>query len=216
MMIKYRVHEVAKDLNVPSKDVIDLLGKHFDTPKKHMTALTEEELNVVFEYFTQKAQVENFDSYFASANKEAPKAKEPAKKDPEPADEKKAAPVQEKKPQNDKNQKPAPAQQKPAQNAAPAERNNSGTRGSHVDMRSSQVNLDKYNEKYDNIATSSMGNRDTGAKKQKLTQQALAEMVGLVPSNISHIERGTTKLSIQSLIRIANADHLGQIAVFLS
>lgn len=42
-------------------------------------------------------------------------------------------------------------------------------------------------------------------KKQKLTQQALAEMVGLVPSNISHIERGTTKLSIQSLIRIANA-----------
>ena len=34
MMIKYRVHEVAKDLNVPSKDIITLLGKHFDTPKK--------------------------------------------------------------------------------------------------------------------------------------------------------------------------------------
>ena len=45
-------------------------------------------------------------------------------------------------------------------------------------------------------------------KKQKLTQQALAEQVGLVPSNISHIERGTTKLSIQSLIRIANALHV--------
>ena len=28
MMIKYRVHEVAKDLNVPSKDIITLLGKH--------------------------------------------------------------------------------------------------------------------------------------------------------------------------------------------
>ncbi len=25
MMIKYRVHEVAKDLNVPSKEIIDLL-----------------------------------------------------------------------------------------------------------------------------------------------------------------------------------------------
>lgn len=45
-------------------------------------------------------------------------------------------------------------------------------------------------------------------KKQKLTQQALAEKVGLVSSNISHIERGTTKLSIQSLIRIANALHV--------
>ena len=66
MMIKYRVHEVAKDLNVPSKDIITLLGKHFDTPKKHMTALTEEELNVVFEHFTQKNQVESFDAYFAS------------------------------------------------------------------------------------------------------------------------------------------------------
>lgn len=69
MMIKYRVHEVAKDLNVPSKDIITLLGQHFDTPKKHMTALTEEELNVVFEYFTQKNQVENFDAYFASGKK---------------------------------------------------------------------------------------------------------------------------------------------------
>ena len=27
MMIKYRVHEVAKDLNVPSKEIIDLLEK---------------------------------------------------------------------------------------------------------------------------------------------------------------------------------------------
>ena len=54
MMVKYRVHEVAKDLGVPSKDVIDLLAKHFKEPKKHMTALTEEELNIVFEHFTKK------------------------------------------------------------------------------------------------------------------------------------------------------------------
>ena len=29
MMIKYRVHEVAKDLNVPSKEIIDLLAEAF-------------------------------------------------------------------------------------------------------------------------------------------------------------------------------------------
>ena len=67
---KYRVHEVAKDLGVPSKDVIDLLAKHFDTPKKHMTALTQDELNVVFEYYTQKNQVQDFDSYFHSVREE--------------------------------------------------------------------------------------------------------------------------------------------------
>ena len=39
-------------------------------------------------------------------------------------------------------------------------------------MRTSQVNLDKYNERYDNIATSSIGNRDTGVKKQKLSQRS--------------------------------------------
>ncbi|HAO69800.1 MAG TPA: translation initiation factor IF-2, partial [Ruminococcaceae bacterium] len=192
MMIKYRVHEVAKDLNVPSKDVITLLGKHFDTPKKHMTALTEEELNVVFEHFTQKNQVENFDAYFASGKKEEPVEKPSSKeeKSSAPAEKKEPAPAQ---PQPQKDKKPA--DQKPGQqntrnpqggrpalqqnrqqigaaSATVSEAGSTGTRGRHVDMRTSQVNLDKYNEKYDNIATSSMGNRDTGVKKQKLTQRS--------------------------------------------
>ncbi len=196
MMVKYRVHEVAKDLNVPSKDVIALLGKHFDTQKKHMTALTEEELNVVFEHFTQKNQVENFDDYFASGKKaeseqkpmpkEEPKNEESRKEEPVKAAEKEKKtppPQQGKKPMG---QKPAqqngqhqqagrPAQQnrpQPAPAATVSESSSSGTRGRHVDMRTSQVNLDKYNERYDNIATSSMGNRDTGVKKQKLTQRS--------------------------------------------
>ena len=65
MMIKYRVHEVAKDLNVPSKEIIDLLQKHFGEVKKHMTALTEEELDVIFEHYTQLKALPNFDAYFA-------------------------------------------------------------------------------------------------------------------------------------------------------
>lgn len=65
MMIKYRVHEVAKDLNVPSKEIVDLLQKHFGDVKKHMTALTEEELDVVFEHYTQLKALPNFDAYFA-------------------------------------------------------------------------------------------------------------------------------------------------------
>ena len=187
MMIKYRVHEVAKDLNVPSKDIITLLGQHFDTPKKHMTALTEEELNVVFEYFTQKNQVENFDAYFASGNKEEPAEMSDLKEEKSPAPVEKKEPAQpqrDKKPAGQKqgqsgrhpqNGRPTPQQNRPRTSAPTttiSESSSTGTRGRHVDMRTSQVNLDKYNEKYDNIATSSMGNRDTGVKKQKLTQRS--------------------------------------------
>ena len=66
MMIKYRVHEVAKDLGVASKDIIALLKDYLGQEKKHMTALSEDELNLIFEYYTQKNQEENFDRYFAS------------------------------------------------------------------------------------------------------------------------------------------------------
>ena len=193
MMIKYRVHEVAKDLNVPSKDIITLLGKHFDTPKKHMTALTEEELNVVFEHFTQKNQVESFDAYFASGKKEEGDEKEQPKEEKNPVSAEKQEPVsappqQNKKPEGQKpgqqnvrhpqSGRPAGQQNRPHPQtgntpaATVSESGSTGTRGRHVDMRTSQVNLDKYNEKYDNIATSSIGNKDTGVKKQKLTQRS--------------------------------------------
>ncbi len=42
-------------------------------------------------------------------------------------------------------------------------------------------------------------------KEQGLTQQVLAELTSQEPSNISHIERGTTKLSLPTIVKIANA-----------
>ena len=42
-------------------------------------------------------------------------------------------------------------------------------------------------------------------KSRKLTQCTLAELSSVEPSNISHIERGATKLSLPTLINIANA-----------
>lgn len=38
-----------------------------------------------------------------------------------------------------------------------------------------------------------------------LTQSKLAEISGIEPSNISHIERGATKVSLPTLVSIANA-----------
>ena len=42
-------------------------------------------------------------------------------------------------------------------------------------------------------------------KSKKMTQEKLAEMSGVEPSNISHIERAATKLSLPTLVNIANA-----------
>ncbi len=80
MTVKYRVGDVAKDLGVPSKDVIALLAEYVDTPKKSVTTLTEEELNLIFEYYTQKNAVKSLDAYFAAAEKRREKAAAAAKK----------------------------------------------------------------------------------------------------------------------------------------
>ena len=51
-----------------------------------------------------------------------------------------------------------------------------------------------------------IGNRIREIRKsRKLTQAQLAEMSGIEPSNISHIERAATKLSLPTLINISNA-----------
>lgn len=42
-------------------------------------------------------------------------------------------------------------------------------------------------------------------KEKGLTQQTLAELSNQEPSNISHIERGATKLSLPTIVSIANA-----------
>ena len=67
MMIKYRVSDVAKDFGVAGKEIIELLARFSDTPKKSATALVEDELDLVFEHFTQKHNMENLDAYFAEA-----------------------------------------------------------------------------------------------------------------------------------------------------
>ncbi|MDR0314500.1 MAG: translation initiation factor IF-2 N-terminal domain-containing protein, partial [Oscillospiraceae bacterium] len=57
MVIKYRVHEVAKDFGKQSKEIVELLARFFDGQKKHMTVLEDDELNMIFETFTQENQV---------------------------------------------------------------------------------------------------------------------------------------------------------------
>ncbi len=180
MMMKYRVSEVAKDFGVPSKEVVELLAKYVDTPKKSMTALDENELDIVFEYFTQKNEVENFDEYFATAAEKPAPAKEAPAQAPVPADAPAQpaakAPAKTGAPQNKPAGKPASApaaqqgQPKPKQPAAPKAPIERRT----VDTRTPQVNVGKYDEKFDNLAQSSNRVRGDGGavRKQKLNQRS--------------------------------------------
>ena len=197
MVIKYRVHEVAKDFEQNTKDIVALLGQFYEEPKKSMTALEEDELNTLFEYITQNNQVENFDAYFAMQNeKPAPKKEEP-KKEPPKAEEKK--PEQKKaaeKPAAKPAEKPAKKEEKPAGkkaeqpqkpkvNADPhpfqkrEKKNKDGqqqsrTRGERrtVDTRSQNVDLEKYNEKYEQIAPQQRQNDRVNNTRQKLNQKS--------------------------------------------
>ena len=181
MMIKYRVREVAKDLDIPNKDVIDTLAKYFPEPKKYMTALTEEELDVVFEAFTQQHSRKNLDDYFAqrdgepvsqekpkAAPAQAPQQSAPQEKAKEPAAQQKQAPRAE------KEQQPAgqaaPKAAKPAESVVEEPRQQPTRRV--VDTRSSNVNIDKYNEKYDQMADQKVKTRtDNVVTKQKFTNR---------------------------------------------
>ena len=298
---KYRVNELAKDLNISVSEITDVVQEYFGVQKKSQASLSEDELSVVLEKYSQSNQVKNFNSYFASAskpktekkeekpakkaekkpesNKEADKAekvqakpetKTEAKPEAKPeiktetkseakheikteakseaksdksADKKPMGDRNDRKPYGDKQQgdrkpygdrqqgdrkpygdrqqgdrKPYGDRQqgdrkpygdrrndtrndrrdtKPAQQTAPAQpvidlaniktnapptkhvKGEAVQRGEqvtkHVDTRGSYVNLDKYNEKYETIASTESGNRrqnDAYTKKQKISQKS--------------------------------------------
>ncbi len=215
MINKYRVHEVAKDFDIKSNIVVDLLGEYFDGQKKHMTALEEDELDVIFETFTKENQTEDLNEYFnfvPAEKKKAEKAEEaPAREEakaeaaPEKAEEKKAAEKPAERPAEKKAEKTAapakkeekPAEKKPAQQQKsnanklppmpqkkPAQQPEkkkedkpmqSRTKGEArtIDTRASNVDLDKYNERYENIApTNKTQQHDNSVSKQKIKQKS--------------------------------------------
>ncbi len=214
MMDKYRVHEVAKDLGVPNKDILALLSQYFpDDQRKHMTALSDAELNLVFDHYTQKNGLKSLDDYFALAQQK-PKVEPAPAQTAQPAQAAQpAAPVQKpqqpqkapataqqgqnrfvhqnnnnshnnnrqgrpQQPQQRQQQRPQ-QQQRPAQQPQPQPQGQQGQQpisnrverpaSRHVDMRSAQVNLDKYNERYEQIAPSNIAAKTQGPAKQKFT-----------------------------------------------
>ena len=79
---KYRVHEVAKDFGVSTREITEILTKYRTEPKNHMQVLDDADLSVIFEYMTQHHQVKNMESLLGaqqSERKEQPAAKQEEK-----------------------------------------------------------------------------------------------------------------------------------------
>ncbi len=114
MINKYRVHEVAKDFDIKSNIVVDLLTKYFDGQKKHMTVLEEDELDLLFETFTKENEVADLNEYFEFTPEAKKEKTAESKKEAKTASEEKPAPAEEKKAEK----KPeAKAEKKPEQKA---------------------------------------------------------------------------------------------------
>ncbi len=198
-MIKYKVRDVAKDLGVSVKEISDILEKNCDVTKKAMATLEESELNIVFDAVTQKNNVANFDKFFASRNKTAEPAKAEVKaekkannkdsKDNKPngrkndrksdnkdnkAEGKKQNKVQDKPAKQTKAESKAEpkAESKPVE--ITSEEETSTRKRRVIDTRAVNVDVERYNQKYDDLANASskMRSTDNTVKKQKFTNRS--------------------------------------------
>ena len=157
---KYRVHEVAKDFGVATKDITEILTKYAETPKNHMQVLEDRELSLIFEYLTQHNQIDSIATVFAEG------AKAEAKKP-----EQKKQPQQNDKPQGQKQGNPQAKNNQPSGNSNNNNNNNQPQKPMSrvpqkqvVDTRkATNVNLDKYDEKLQDMADRS----DRGGRRDK-------------------------------------------------
>ena len=153
---KYRVHEVAKDFGLPTKQITEILTQYAQTPKNHMQVLEDGELSLIFEYLTQHNPVSGIQVIFAEGMKPA------ADKKPEPVTEKKAEPKKEA-PRVSAAPKAEPAQKKPEAKPAhqqPSQPVSRVPKTKVVDTsKATNINLAKYDEKLQDMADSRTGGR---------------------------------------------------------
>ena len=165
--VKYRLKEVAADFGVNPKQISDILTTYAEKPKSNTQILTDEELNVVFDYMTQKNPVSSMEQIFAA--KSAVKQEEPKKEDAkqEPAKEATKAPQQSKagKPQQQSrpqaDNKPAPKAPAQAEKAKEPERKRERR---VVDTSAVQVNSNRFAD-VDNLVSEKVQNFQGGKQR---------------------------------------------------
>lgn len=208
MVIKVKVSDVAKDFGKTNKDIINILSNYCEgSAKKANTVLEENELNILFDKLTQDNSVESFDEYFSMADSGEKK----------PAHKKQNTSV--KKPENKKHQSQAAilqmAEQAAKRDAEKAKKKanktpQARTKGEarRIDTRVNTVDLEKYNQKYEDIAPASQIN--DYQKKQKLNQKS-KQYRKKKPQGIH--ARSKKETEAQRLARIAEQRKKQQITI---
>mgnify|MGYP005942764845 CR=1 FL=1 len=175
-MNKNKVSDMAKDFGLTSKDILSVLSTYEDGSKKPSQVLSADEVNLIFEHLTQKHQVK-IESIYAES---APQKKPEPKAAPAPAQNQPKANNAQNQPRNNNNNggsRPQPQQgqqgkpAQPQQNTQPVQQQSKSTATQHpttrvpekkiVDTRKvTNVNLDKYDEKLQDMAERSGDRRD--------------------------------------------------------
>ena len=182
---KNKVSSLAKDFGMQSKDIIAILKDYTEAPKGHSQVLSDRELSIVFDYLTLHHQVK-IETIFAETyteKKEEPKAAPaPAasapKAAPAPAANTQPGAAKTAAPQTAAPKAaPAAAQTAPGKSTATQQPTTRVPEKKIVDTRkSTNVNLDKYDEKLQDMAERSSaggGRRDNlSAGKEKFRSAA--------------------------------------------
>ena len=177
--VKQKIKDVADDFKMPAKSLIEIVAKFYDKPKSSSQNLTEEQLNVIFDYITQTNQIESLEQVFAVTQKteSAPAAPAEAPAQPEKRAQNAqnaakpqsgaAKPVQQK--QQGNAAKPAQQQQKqqnntPAQQQKPAQPERKRERRV-IDTSAVTVNADRYDDRVDSLVSEREQNYSGGKQK---------------------------------------------------
>ena len=207
MVIKVKVSDVAKDFGKTNKDIISILSNYCEGKKTANTVLEENELNIIFEKLTQDNSVKSFDSYFNSGKKadntkKAPKKPHERKKTGNKKHENQAAILQMAEQAAKRDEEKA----KKKAGKTPQARTKGEAR--RVDTRVNTVDLEKYNQKYEDIAPASQMN--DYQSKQKLSQKS-KQYRKKKPQGIH--ARSKKETEAQRLARIAEQRKKQQITI---
>ena len=159
-LVKYRLKEVATDFGMTPKDIAEVMGKFFEKPKSNTQVLSEEELNVIFDYMTQTHQVASIAEVFAVQPQPKAEEKKPEAKPQPKAEEKKP----EQKKTEPKPQQPAPQQPKAEKPQKPAQPERKRERRV-VDTSAVQVNVSRFDDRVDDLVSERMQNYQGGKQR---------------------------------------------------
>ena len=170
--VKYRVKEVAADFGVAPKEISEIVGKFYEKPKSNTQVLTEQELNAVFDYMTQKNPIQSLEQVFAAkptapkaepAKQEAPKAAAPQQQNQNRPQQQGNRPQQQgNRPQNQQNQNRP--QQQPAQQPQKAAEPERKRERRVVDTSAVQVNANRFAD-VDNLVSERVQNFQGGKQR---------------------------------------------------